>query len=185
MGAKLEREIKLRFDDATSARRAVIAAGALPVAARRLQHDALLDTRDKMLGNHRSALRVRSEEGRAVLTFKGPPHASAMKLREEIETDAGDAGVLLSLFERLGFHVWFRYEKYREEFVKDDVVIAVDETVMGTFVEVEGDEAQVAALAGALGHGPETYVTDSYRGLFMRYCEERGLAMSDMLFDRG
>ncbi len=30
---------------------------------------------------------------------------------------------------------------------------------------------------------PEDYELDSYRGLFVRYCQERGLPVSDMLFD--
>jgi len=185
MTTKLEREIKLRFDDPATARRAVIEAGAAPLTGRRLQHDCLLDTPDRILVSRQSVLRVRTEEGRAVLTFKGPPLRSSMKLREEIETDVEDPDLLLSIFERLGLLVCFRYEKYREEFVKGDVVIAVDETLVGTFVEIEGTEDQVDAMARALGHGPEDYLTDSYRGLFIRHREARGLPMTDMLFDRG
>ena len=39
-----------------------------------------------------------------------------MKVREELETLVGDGEVLLRVLEELGLHVWFRYEKYREEF---------------------------------------------------------------------
>ncbi|HEX4347759.1 MAG TPA: CYTH domain-containing protein, partial [Vicinamibacterales bacterium] len=72
MGAGLEREIKLRFDDAASARAALAAAGGTLARTRRLQQDAVLDTADGILGNARSVLRVRVEDARAVLTFKGP-----------------------------------------------------------------------------------------------------------------
>ena len=41
----LEREVKLRFSSADEARDAVIATGATPLHGRRLQEDALLDTR--------------------------------------------------------------------------------------------------------------------------------------------
>ena len=41
----LEREVKLSFDSAESAREAVLAAGATPLHGRRLQEDALLDDR--------------------------------------------------------------------------------------------------------------------------------------------
>jgi adenylate cyclase, class 2 len=185
MSNQFEREVKLRYTDPVSARAAVIRLGAGTHRPRRLQQDALLDTADGLLRDQRSVLRVRSENGAAVLTFKGPVQPSTMKLREEIETTAGDPDVLLTLLQRLGFRVWFRYEKYREEFRKDDVIIAIDETPVGTFLEIEGSEQGVTDIAAELGHEPRDYVLDSYRGLFIRYCEERGATPGDMLFARG
>ena len=183
MAATLEREIKLRFDSATAARAAVLAAGATPVRARRLQEDCLLDTADDLLRRHRSVLRVRIESGKSFLTFKGPVQTSIMKLRQEFETVIGDGPLLVRIFEELGFHVWFRYQKYREEFALDDVIVAVDETPVGVFVEIEGGEGGIAEMAQALGRGPADYLLDSYRGLFVRHCEERGVPPTDMLFD--
>src|SRR4051794_5041858 len=140
MAAILEREIKLRFPDADAARDAILAAGATPLRARRLQEDSLLDTSDERLRTRRCVLRVRVESGRSSVTFKGPVQPSLMKLREELETMVADGPLLIHIFEELGFHVWFRYEKYREEFVLDDVVVAVDETPVGVFVEIEGGD---------------------------------------------
>ena len=180
----IEREIKLRFDDALSARAAVAAAGAAPIRARRLQRDSLLDTADGLLRMNRSALRVRTEAGTSVLTFKGPVHPSAMKVREEIETAVDDSAALLDLFEQMGFRVWFRYEKYREEFALGGSVIAIDETPVGVFVEIEGDEAGVVAATAALGRSASDYVIESYRGLFVRDCDARGVPITDMVFER-
>ncbi len=90
MSSALEREIKLRFEHVAAARAAVAAAGARPRRARRLQQDALLDTEDGLLRASRSALRVRSEDGQTVLTFKGPVRPATMKLREEVETAVAD-----------------------------------------------------------------------------------------------
>ena len=183
MPATLEREIKLRFDSPDAARAAIIDAGATPLRGRRLQEDCLLDTADDLLRRRRSALRVRMESGRSFLTFKGPVQAATMKLREELETVVGDATLMLQILEQLGLHVWFRYQKYREEFALEEVVVAIDETPVGTFVEIEGGEHGIAALAAALGREPADYVVESYRGLFVRYCEERGLPPTHMLFD--
>ena len=185
MAIKLECEIKLRFPDAATARTAVEEVGATRLTSRRLQHDRLLDTDDRRLAAQRCALRLRSDGAQTIVTFKGPAQVSAMKVREEIETGAGDPDVFLALLRRLGFNVWFRYEKYREEFQKNEVVIAVDETPVGSFVELEGTEREVEAVARALGYGPEAYITDSYRGLFARHCEEHGVPATDMLFPRG
>lgn len=181
----LEREIKLPFNSVEEARAAVLATGATPLLGRRLQEDSLLDTPDEELRRRRCVLRVRMESGKSRLTYKGPVQPSAMKLREEIETVVGDGEILLRVFEELGMHVWFRYEKYREEFAHEDVIIAVDETPVGVFVEIEGSEAGILATANALGRTPDDYVVDSYRSLFLRHRDEFGIVGQDMLFGLG
>jgi adenylate cyclase class 2 len=183
MAATLEREIKLGFPDAEQARRAILAAGATPLRGRRLQEDYLLDTHDDELRRRRCVLRVRVECGKTLLTFKGPVQTSPMKLRDEMETIIGDGLLLMSVLEQLGFRVWFRYEKYREEFAHEDVTLAVDETPVGTFVEIEGSERGIRHMAEALARNPTDYVTDSYRGLYVKHCERNGLPPSDMLFE--
>jgi adenylate cyclase class 2 len=182
MAEGVEREIKLRFPSAAEARAAVLATGATPFRGRRLQDDCLFDTADEMLRRKRSVLRVRMEPGRSVLTFKGPVQAAAVKVRDELETDVGDGHLLLKIFEGLGFQPWFRYQKYREEFSLDDCIVAVDETPVGVFVEIEGDEAGIATIAGALGRGPADYVLQSYYALYSDDCRRRGMAVTNMLF---
>ena len=181
----LEREIKLRFASADQAREAVIATGATPLHGRRLQEDALLDTEDEQLRRQRCVLRVRMENGKSRLTYKGPVQPSVMKVREELETVVGDGEVLLRVFRELGLHVWFRYEKYREEFSHEDVIVAIDETPVGVFVEIEGTEHGIAEMTVALGRTPADYIVDSYRSLFLQHRDDCGLSGSDMVFDPG
>lgn len=178
----LEREIKLRFDSADEARELVLSIGATPLRGRRLQEDCLLDTRQDDLYRRRCVLRVRNEGGKSLLTFKGPVQPGPMKLREEHETVVADGDTLLRILQELGLHIWFRYEKYREEFSAEDVIIAIDETPVGTFVEIEGGEDHIHQTAAALGRTPDDYITDSYRTLFAQHLAEHGLAGSDMLF---
>ncbi|MGH9310576.1 MAG: class IV adenylate cyclase [Vicinamibacterales bacterium] len=179
----LEREIKLRFESAAEARAAALAAGCTPLHGRRLQGDSLLDTDDEQLRRRRCVLRVRVENGKSRVTFKGPVQPSVMKLREEQETLVGDGEVLLTIFAELGLHVWFRYEKYREEFSHEDVIVAIDETPVGVFVEIEGGEQGIEAMAALLGRTRSDYIVDSYRSLFLRHREALGLAASDMVFE--
>lgn len=183
MATTVEREIKLRFDTPEAAREAILAAGATPLRGRRLQEDYLLDTADETLRRRRCVLRIRLENGKGRLTYKGPVQPSVVKAREELETVVGDGTVLLHVFEELGYHVWFRYQKYREEFAREDVIVAIDETPVGTFVEIEGGERGIAMMAAALGRSAADYVLDSYRSLFLRHRDECGLAGSDMVFD--
>lgn len=179
----IEREVKLRFADPEEARVAILAAGATPLHGRRLQEDCLLDTADGALRRRRCALRVRMEGCKSRITFKGPVEPSIMKLREELETVVGDGEVLLRILEEVGYTVWFRYQKYREEFSREEVIVAVDETPLGTFVEIEGTEHGITAMAEALGRTAADYVVDSYRTLFIRHCQEHGLTVADMVFD--
>ena len=178
----LEREIKLRFNTADEARAKILALGAAPLLGRRLQEDCLFDTDDERLRRQRSTLRVRSEGGKSLLTFKGPAIPGLVKIRDEHETVVADGAVLHTILEQLGLHCWFRYEKYREEFSNDDVVIAVDETPVGVFVEIEGGEDAIHETARALGCAPTDYITDSYRFLFLQHRDANGLAGHDMVF---
>lgn len=179
----VEREVKLRFGSAEEARAAILALGATPLHGRRLQEDCLLDDEEESLRRRRCVLRIRTEGGKSRLTFKGPVQPSTVKAREELETVVGDGEVLQRVLEELGLHVWFRYEKYREEFALEDVVLAIDETPVGVFVEIEGSEARIAEAATALGRSPDDFVLDSYRTLWLKYREATGRGGSDMLFD--
>ncbi|HWQ00207.1 MAG TPA: class IV adenylate cyclase [Vicinamibacterales bacterium] len=183
VGTTLEQEVKLRFESAEAARAAILAAGATPLRCRRLQEDCLLDTPDERLRRRRAVLRVRLEQGKARLTYKGPVEPGPVKTREELETVVGDGEALLRILQELGLQVWFRYQKYREEFAHEDVIVAVDETPVGTFVEIEGSPRGIEAMAAALGRSPSDYVLDSYRSLFLQHRETLGLRGEDMLFE--
>jgi adenylate cyclase class 2 len=178
----IEREVKLRFASAEEARSAIVAAGATPLLGRRLQEDSLLDTRDEQLRARACTLRVRVEGGKSRLTFKGPVQPGIVKIREELETVVGDGEILLRVLAELGLAVWFRYEKYREEFAREDVIVAIDETPVGVFVEIEGSEAGIRSMAHALDRSPDDYLVDSYRGLFLQHRQAFGLTGTDMVF---
>jgi adenylate cyclase, class 2 len=182
MTTPLEREIKLRFESREAARGAVEAAGAVPLRPRRLQSDVLFDTEQRMLSARSQILRVRIEAGHSYVTFKSPAEHPTLKLREEIETGVEDGQSLVTILLRSGFRIWFRYEKYREEFALDEVIVAIDETPVGTFVEVEGTDRGIAAAVNALGRGPADFIIDSYRALFVRHCNEQGVPVGDMVF---
>ena len=79
-----------------------------------------------------------------------------MKSREEIETSIGDGDDAAPGLRALGFTPRFRYQKYREERPLGGLIVAIDETPIGVFVELEGQEAEIAAVAGRLGRARTT-----------------------------
>lgn len=91
MTLMVEREVKLRFESPDEARAAILAAGAAPLRCRRLQEDALFDTEDEILRRRRCALRVRTEAGKSLLTFKGPVQPGTMKIRDEYKQSSPTA----------------------------------------------------------------------------------------------
>lgn len=183
MTAPVEREVKLRYDTPAAARRAVTDAGGRPWRERRLQNDCLLDREHEPLADAACTLRVRMDGGAARVTFKGTPRLGTTKVREELETSVGDGELLLQVLERIGFRVWFRYQKYREELRRGELVIAIDETPIGTFVELEGREPDILAMAEALGRRPADFILDSYLALFRAHCAAAGAPAAHMVFD--
>lgn len=110
---------------------------------------------------------------RVVLTFKQPLTRAAdtdlegsptfpYKVREEIEVEVAEAGNLSKIFEGLGMAGWFRYEKYRTTFRMPaskswakDLLIELDETPIGTFVELEGPAPAIDRSAQELGYSKD------------------------------
>ena len=186
----IEREVKLTFPTTDAARAAVRAAGAAASRARRLQDDSLFDTAEQRLRQQGCIVRVRIEhwsggQDTTTLTFKGPVLPSRMKTREEHETRVENRDALMRVLDAAGLRPWFRYQKYREEFAAPDLVIAIDETPVGTFVELEGNEDAILKATDALGRSPADFIRDSYYRLFLSRREQFGLVGEHMIFPTG
>ena len=191
MNTHIEREIKLRYTTCNEARLAVDGLEGSPLRDRRLQDDYLLDLPNGELQHQGCALRVRIEKSdradksiyeTTTVTFKGPPLPDVMKVREELETTIGNGELFLRILVKAGWNVWFRYQKYREEFKRDDVVIAIDETPVGAFVELEGNELTIRSLASALGRTTDDYIIASYRQLYVEHCTNTNKPIENMVF---
>lgn len=137
---------------------------------------------------------------RVVLTFKQPiAHRAggevenesygSYKVREEIEVEVAEAGNLTRIFEGLGMSGWFRYEKYRTTFRLPDskawaagLLIELDETPIGTFVELEGPAAAIDRAAQELGFSKHDYVLKNYLSLYVEDCRRKGEEPRHMVF---
>ena len=175
-----EIEIKLRAASVDDARQRIDAAGFEVSRARVFETNLLLDTEAGLLRTRGEALRVRERGGETILTYKGPVELGRHKSREELETAAGDANVILAILARLGFQAAYRYEKFRTEFTRrgEPGVVTLDETPIGVFIEIEGAGDWIDIVAGQLGFTEKDYINDSYLALFRRHCAETGAGMS-------
>ncbi|MEJ5293363.1 MAG: class IV adenylate cyclase [Candidatus Methanosuratincola sp.] len=117
------------------------------------------------------ALRLRLEEGRCVITFKGPRMKGGLKAREELEFTVGDGDTAMEVFARLGFKVGARVCKVRREYRLNNANVAIDRVEgLGDFVEIEAPraggesdrESLIESVANLIGVGKERFTTKSY-----------------------
>ncbi len=142
--------------------------GALLVEARHFEDNRLFDDAAASLRARGVTLRLRRTPARASLTYKGPRRLKGgLKAREERETSIEDADELQAILLRLGLSPVFRYQKYREVWALDETEVVVDETPIGSFLEIEGEAAAIHGVASRLGFSPREYVAESYAALFL------------------
>jgi len=204
-----EREIKLRVKDEKALKKALARMSAKPVGeggGRVHEWNVIFDTPQGGLAKHGQLLRIRKEtrpgkrkkgeEARVVLTFKKPAVAAEAdghghKVREEIETEVQDDAALRKVFEGLGMSGWFSYEKYRTTMKlpgsakwASGLVIELDETPVGMFVELEGPAEAIDRAAAELGYSKKDYIVKSYLALYLEECRRRGESPKDMVFGK-
>jgi adenylate cyclase class 2 len=89
------------------------------------------------------ALRIREEEGRSFITYKGPKLDTQIKSREELEVPLVDPRDLGGLLLRLGFEPVAVVEKRRRGYLLGTLEVTVDEVKgLGIFLEVEARECE-------------------------------------------
>jgi adenylate cyclase, class 2 len=179
-----EIEIKLPCDDLESLRERLRALGAECVAELHFESNDLYDDSEGRLLRSGSTLRVRGARGETILTYKGPARfEGGIKHREERETRVSDAQETEAILEALGLARRFRYEKRREEWRVDSALVALDETPIGRFVEIEGDPAEIRRLVVALGLDFAAAIPYSYAKLYAIKRKEDPKLPEDMVFE--
>jgi adenylate cyclase class 2 len=194
-----EIEIKLRIADLAALRRKLRALHAR-FLHRVHESNTLFDTSQQRLRKRGQLLRLRVETRpsssarpprsprRALLTCK---HSAGLhapqrhKIRKEVELGISDPAALAQIFVGLGFRPAFRYEKFRSTYRLpkiQSVLVEVDETPIGIFVELEGSARAIDGASRLLGFTPKDYLLSSYAALYFDFCRRNHIPASDMLF---
>lgn len=142
------------------------------------------DQPDGGLMAQRQVLRLRMDT-QARLTFKGPGITQeGVLLRKEIEVVVSDFEAAKRLLEALGYQVVMMYEKYRANYLIGSLVMSVDETPLGLFVELEGESpAQVRDAAQTLGLDWEARINFSYTALLSLFNQRTDHTFRDLSFE--
>lgn len=163
-GGGIETEVKLRVPDRRAAVERLLALGASLARPRHLEDNLLFDFPDGRLRGAGQTLRLRrTGERSGLLTCKGPVEgALRVKARQETELVVSDSEAMEAILLALGLVACFRYQKRREAWSWRDAEIAVDETPVGVFLEVEASPGRIEEVARALGFSPADFITASY-----------------------
>lgn len=180
---RLEVEIKVPARDLGAVRNKLRDEGAQPLTPAHFESNDLYDRGDGELANRGCALRLRRTDGGSTLTFKGLARFEAgIKTREERETTVSDPEEMERILAALGLERRFRYEKRREEWELEGCAIALDETPIGDFAEVEGEPPAIRRVLQRLGLDFSQAILDSYAELYRRRRRHEPSLPKDMVF---
>ena len=158
-----EIEVKIRINNPEKLAEKLLTLGAELVKDRHWEENTLYDFPSKLLYTQQRALRLRTENKKAFLTFKGPPQKSRkFKIRREYETEVKNSKQMKKILKEMGFVPTFSYDKYRTTYRIKKLKICLDETSIGNFVELEGEQTHIVRFANALGLAKKEFIKQDY-----------------------
>lgn len=179
-----EIEAKFPIGDKAQLRERILALGAELKMDEVHELNYLLDREADPLQDSYQRLRLRLQGSVATLTYKrGLKKIDGVAFREEVETEVSDFENTRLILARLGYTTRFIYEKYRSVFQADDCMLMLDETPIGTYLEIEADSNdRIFAMAGRLGLDSESAIASGYHQLFLNWKAAVGVDDRDMIF---
>ena len=199
-----ESEIKLRVQDLHLLRQKCHQLGAQEAHPRCLEDNLIFDRPDFQLVNQGKLLRLRQYAEKMTVTYKDQAVIqNSIKHREEIEFHIDSPEIFRSFLEKMGFFIQFRYQKYRQVFhcyanqfnpsLTPTVMnseparilkVMLDETPIGCYMELEGDEDLIHLAASHFGYSPKDYIAQSYADLYNEECRKKGQSTGHMVFEQ-
>ena len=181
-----EIEVKIPVASLSAAREKLRETGASLRAPAHDESNVLYDDADRRLSGSGRTIRVRRAAGRVILTYKGAARfQDGARVREEREIEVSSAEETQAILAALGLAPRFRYDKRREEWDCEGTVVALDETPIGLFIEVEGDPAAIRRVVTRLGLEAGDSIPYSYAELYARRRKEDPALPPDMVFPPG
>lgn len=176
MGTMIEVEVKAHIEDPKRIERAIISLGATPIGIEN-QADTYYSAHYRDFGNTDEALRIRAQDGKYFLTYKGPKLDKVSKTRKEFEVEIKDTNNMGDILSSLGFYPVATIVKKRKRYIMGDFFIAIDDVrTLGCFMEIEisvknsnNHEEKVESIfefIEKLGISRESTIRESYLEMF-------------------
>lgn len=177
-----EIEIKFRVTDGRALTRRLRASGFRLVTRRTFESNTLYDLPGQPLRKRGELLRLRKYGTGWLLTHKAKGKVTRHKARVETETRIEDGEKFEKILLALGYAPSFRYQKLRAEWSDGKGLVVLDETPIGFFGEIEGPARWIDQTARHLGIDPQSYITDTYAGLFLAWKRRTRSRAKEMTF---
>ncbi|MDY6839344.1 MAG: class IV adenylate cyclase [Thermodesulfobacteriota bacterium] len=183
MTEPLEIEVKFYLGDVAGVRERILALGATS-CGRVFEANIRFEDEARGLKERGVLLRLRKDD-KARLTFKSPPSNpdEDFKIHRELEIEVDDFETCRAILEDLGFHEEQAYEKWRETFTLGETKLLVDTMPYGTFLEIEGEKADIRHISNLLDLKWEERILLNYLEIFDIVRQEEHLAFNDITFE--
>jgi len=133
----IEVEVKARVYDPGLMERSIIAMGASTIGIE-VQVDTYYSAPYRDFAKTDEALRIRVQDNKCFLTYKGARMDSISKTRKEYEVEVNDADNMGNILSSLNFTPVATIVKRRKKYRLGDFIISLDEVRnLGNFMEVE------------------------------------------------
>jgi adenylate cyclase class 2 len=159
----------------------------------RFEHNIRFDTPGEGLRRVGKVLRLRRIETdastRHIVTVKAPVKEDqrsanrGIRSRHEAEFTVDDDQAFVQALELLGYAITWRYEKHRRVYTLGEVEVTLDDTPLGTIVEIEGEEKAIIKAARSLGLNMDEGLALSYAELFERVTDYMHLNVTHMTYE--
>lgn len=170
----IEIEVKFRISDIVKIRKALRKIGAKGID-KVLQEDFSFDDDGETLARSGKLLRLRKAGDRVYLTFKSLRRRGKFKEAEEIEIQVSDFEKAKELLGRLGFRPKRKLRKQRETWSFGSSEILVDQSALGSFLEIEGSKKGIEEIVRLLSLDEQERSTKTYEEIYQEFCEKRGI----------
>lgn len=133
----IEIEVKALVENPKQIERSIIALGAVPVGIEN-HADTYYNSPLNDFGKTDEALRIRAQDDRYFLTYKGPKMDKVSKTRREHQVEINDTKSMGEILSALGFYPVATLIKKRKNYRIGDFLISLDEVRnLGNFIEIE------------------------------------------------
>lgn len=128
-------------------------------------------------------LRLRRDES-CRLTFKSRPLPmdTECKVYRELEVTVSDFDAMQAILTAMGFHAVQTYEKWRQKYAWQEVELCMDTMPYGSFLEIEGAEADIKRAASLLELPWEKRILSNYLAIFEMVRTRYNLPFDDVTF---
>jgi adenylate cyclase class 2 len=180
----MEVEVKVPINDPEEFKQRILKEGGTLKREKHFESNFLYDFSDRSLSADGCLLRIRELPEGALLTFKGKVlQHEKFKTRPEAETLCQDKQAIKAILHSIGLKVYFRYEKYREEYILSNALVCIDELPFGFFMEIEGNEEDIEKVTDILALDRNVFSKKSYAAIYAEICRQAGKPFADILFN--